>query len=88
MLFILTTLFFIDPGCFCKYNQCIVFKFGIGEIDGSGGSFPDDDDSEDDCPEDMYLCNVSSRCILMTQLCDIIDDCGDQEDESISICGT
>ena len=55
----------------------------IGEMVGSGDSFP-----EDVCPEDMYLCSVSRRCILMTQLCNAVDDCGNQEDESASMCGT
>ena len=60
-------------------------KSCIGEMVGSGGS--GDFFSKDVCPEDMYLCNMSRRCILMTQLCDTVDDCGNQEDESNSMCG-
>ena len=64
---------------------CIALKYGIGEIVGSGGSFPDDD--EDGCPGGMYLCSRSRRCISNTRLCDAVDDCGDREDESASLCG-
>ena len=63
----------------------IALKYGIGENVGSGGSSPDD--NEDGCPDGMYLCSRSRRCISNTQLCDAVDDCGDQEDESVPVCG-
>ena len=58
----------------------------IDEISGSGdGSGVDD--NENDCPDGKYLCSRINKCILELRLCDGINDCGDWEDESKSVCG-
>ena len=51
---------------------------------GSGSGSGDD---EDDCPDGSYLCSKSTKCILESSLCDGINNCGDWEDEWISLCG-
>ena len=51
---------------------------------GSGSGLGDD---EDDRPDGSYLCSKSTKCILESSLCDGINNCGDWEDESISLCG-
>ena len=71
-----------------KLHYIQILHMYIGELLGSGGSggfFLEDD--EDGCTAGMFLCGRSRRCILMTQLCDGVNDCGNQEDESVSMCG-
>ena len=55
----------------------------ITEDETSGSGFVDD---EDDCPDGTYLCIRSTMCILESSLCDGINDCGNWEDESVSVC--
>lgn len=52
-------------------------------IDGASGS----GDDEDDCPAGRYLCRLSRDCIPESWLCDTENDCGNWEDESVSMCG-
>ena len=59
---------------------------------GSGSSSGSDSDSssgddEDDCPDGSFLCSKSTKCILESSLCDGVNDCGNWEDESVSVCG-
>ena len=59
------------------HNRYIIL---LDEGSGSG-------DNEDDCPDGSYLCSNSTKCILELLLCDGANDCGDWEDESVSVCG-
>lgn len=52
----------------------------VAESSGSG-------DDEDDCPEGRYSCTKSDDCIPESWLCDGENDCGNWEDESVSMCG-
>ena len=52
----------------------------IDENSGSG-------DDEDDCPEGRYFCSKSKDCIPESWLCDAENDCGNWEDEAVSMCG-
>ena len=55
---------------------------------GSGsGSGSSSGDAEDDCPDGSFLCSKSTKCTLESSLCDGVNDCGNWEDESVSVCG-
>ena len=59
--------------------------------EGSGsGSGPGDDGDEDNdyCGDGSYLCSNLMKCMPESTLCDGINDCGDWEDESASLCGS
>ena len=62
---------------------CHVFLHGEGSGPGD-----DDDEDNDYCGDGSYLCSNSMECMPESTLCDGINDCGDWQDESASLCGS
>ena len=65
---------------YVKFLDSVMHVFLLNEDSGSG-------DDEDYCPDGSYLCRRSEMCILESSLCDGVNNCGDWEDESVSVCG-
>ena len=74
--YLLSVIFLQDEGPDSDSNS--------GSGSGSGSSSGDD---EDDYPDGSFLCSKSTKCILELSLCDGVNDCGNWEDESVSVCG-
>ena len=61
----------------------------FSEDEGSGsGSGDGGDEDKDFCTDGSYLCIKSMKCMPEASLCDGINDCGDWQDESASLCGS
>ena len=61
----------------------------FSEDEGSGsGSGDGGDEDRDYCADGSYLCSKAMKCMPEVTLCDGINDCGDWEDESASLCGS
>ena len=60
----------------------------VQDEDSGSGSSDDGDEDNDYCDDGSYLCSSSMKCMPESSLCDGINDCGDWEDESASLCGS